>query len=101
MLRRLCWALILSGTACYVSAREISGRVIDAATGEPIPNAIVTSGAATTRTNAKGVFTFQTDDKYVAARAYGYGRTSAAIDDQHRAEISLKLSAITPRAVYL
>ena len=101
MLRRLCWALILSGTAWYVSAREISGRVIDAATGEPIQNAIVTSGATTTRTNAKGVFSFQSEEKNVSARAYGHGRTSAAIDEQHRAEITLKLPSITPRAVYL
>jgi hypothetical protein len=101
MLRCLCWALLLSVTACYGSAGEISGLVIDKLTGQPIPGAIVTSGATTTRTNAKGVFRFQTDEKNLAARAYGYGRTSATIDDRHRAEITLKLLSITPRAVYV
>ncbi|MBV9502801.1 MAG: hypothetical protein JO138_25800, partial [Acidobacteriaceae bacterium] len=101
MLRSLCCALIISVSACYVSARQISGLVIDKATGQPIRNAIVTSGTTTTRTNAEGVFVLQSDEKNVAARAYGYGRTSAAINDQHRAEISFKLSSIIPRAVYL
>ena len=101
MLRRLCWAVILCITAPYMYGREISGRVVDVATGQPIANAIVTSGAIATRTNVEGVFDFQSDEKNVAARAYGYGRTSAAIDDQHRADITFKLSAITPRAVYL
>ena len=101
MLRSLCWAIVLSVTAGHLSAREISGVVIDRTTGRPIPDAIVTSGATTTRTNAKGVFAFQSDEKNVAARAYGYGRTAAAIGDQHRADIILKLPSITPRAVYL
>jgi hypothetical protein len=101
MLRSLCWALVLSFTASYICAREISGRVIDTATGQAIPNAIVTSGAISTRTNTKGVFHFQSDEKNVAARAYGYGRTSAPINDRHNGEITLKLPAITPRAVYL
>lgn len=101
MLRSLCWTIVLSVTAGHLSAHEISGVVIDRTTGRPIPDAIVTSGATTTRTNAKGVFAFQSDEKNVAARAYGYGRTAAAIGDQHRADIILKLPSITPRAVYL
>lgn len=101
MLRSLCWALIFSLTACYVSAREISGRVVDMATGQPIPNAIVTAGAIVTRTNVKGAFDFQSDEKNVSARAYGYGRASVAVDDHHPRDITLKLAAVTPRAVYL
>jgi Putative glycosyl hydrolase domain len=101
MLRSLYWTLILFFPACCISAREISGRVIDTATGQPIPNAIVTSGAISTRADVRGVFNLQTDEKNVAARAYGYGRTSVSIDDQHHADITLKLAAITPRAVYL
>jgi hypothetical protein len=101
MLRSLCWALLVSFTACYTSAREVSGRVIDTQTGHAIPNAIVTSGAITTRTNANGVFDFQSDEKNIAARAYGYGRASAAINDQRPTDITLKLSAMTPHAVYL
>ncbi|MFL6352314.1 MAG: putative glycoside hydrolase [Bryobacteraceae bacterium] len=101
MLRSLCWALTFFFPAFHICAREISGRVIDTATGQPIPNAIVTSGAISTRTNAKGIFDFQSDEKNVAARAYGYGRTSEPIDDRHNGEITLKLPAITPRAVYL
>ncbi|HEY7304394.1 MAG TPA: putative glycoside hydrolase [Bryobacteraceae bacterium] len=101
MLRSLCLVLILSAAACHLSAREISGQVIDKTTGRPIPDAIVTSGTTTTRTNAKGVFVFQSDEKIVAARAYGYGRAAVAIDDQHRAAIIVELPSIAPRAVYL
>jgi hypothetical protein len=101
MLRSLCWVLVLSVTARHLSAREISGVVIDRTTGRPIPDAIVTAGATTTRTNAKGVFAFQSGEKNVAARAYGYGRTAAVIGDQHQADIILKLPFITPRGVYL
>ena len=107
MLRNLCWVLVLSFSASCISAREISGRVVDAATGQPIPNAIVTAGATVTRTNAKGIFDFQSSEKNVAARAYGYGRTSAAIDEQHtslerltRAEVeSLGISAYVAETV--
>jgi hypothetical protein len=101
MLRTFCWIVILTAAASHLSAREISGQVIDKTTGRPIPGAIVTSGATTARTNADGVFTFQSAEKNVAARAYGYGRAAVAIDDQHRAGIVLKLPSITPRAVYL
>src|SRR5581483_6161574 len=101
MFRSLCWAFVFSFVSSYISASEISGRVIDSATGQPIPNAIVTSGAVSTRTNAKGEFGLQSDENKVAARAYGHGRASIVIGDQHRADIALKLPAITPHAVYL
>jgi len=90
MFRSLCWAFVFSFVSSYISASEISGRVIDSATGQPIPNAIVTSGAVSTRTNAKGEFGLQSDENKVAARAYGHGRASIVIGDQHRADIAIE-----------
>jgi hypothetical protein len=100
MLQNLCLGVTFFVAASYISAGEIAGRVVDA-NGQPIRNAIVTSGAVSTRTNLTGDFIIQSDEKSVAARAYGYGRTSATIDERHRMDITLKLAAITPRAVYL
>lgn len=80
---------------------QFAGSVTDAASGKPIPGAIVTLGSAVARADAKGQFRIDGNGATAYARAYGYGRTQAAATTQNAQQLQLKLSAITPHAVYL
>jgi hypothetical protein len=80
---------------------QFSGSVVDAVSGKAIPNAIVTAGSTVTRADAKGQFHIEGTGTAISARAYGYGRTQATAGAQNSQKIQLKLSAITPHAVYL
>lgn len=81
-----------------VLGSQVSGSVTDAATGRPIKDAIITVGSTTARTDATGQFRIDGSGATVYARAYGYGRTQGVAGSQ---KLQLKLSAISPHAVYL
>lgn len=84
-----------------LGASSFSGTVVDAASGKPIPGAIVTLGSKIVRTGAKGEFKIEGDEDEVSARAYGYSRTKAKADPHGEAPLRLKLSAVTPHGLYL
>lgn len=91
-------AVFLLLAATYVAyGADVSGRVVDSASGQAIPAAIVTSGNVVMRADANGAFRLPAGHS-VSARAYGYGRTSAPSTAE---PLILKLEAFTPRAVYL
>jgi hypothetical protein len=94
-------ATFLLLAATYVAyGAEVSGRVVDSDSGQPIPGAMVTSGNVVARTAANGAFRLSGDGHEVFARAYGYGRASAA-NSASTEPVVLKLAPFTPHAVYL
>jgi len=93
--------VVFCGAACSVSAAVYSGVVEDAGTGKPIPNAIVTVGSKVTRTDGQGSFRLDAAGNTVGARAYGYSRTQVALEAQGGSAFRLKLTPVTPRALYL
>ncbi len=59
---------------------RVTGRVLDAMTNRPIPNALLSVGSLyTTRADVNGAFTLRTvaGDQTVTARAPGYSTTTA------------------------
>jgi hypothetical protein len=78
------------------------GVVVDALTGEPIANAIVTVDGLETRTDDRGMF--RASDlgvSTVRVRAHGYGRTEAAVDTLKRPPTEIRLVPVRPKALYL
>ncbi len=84
-----------------VAAPTFSGSVVDAGTGKPIPAAIVTLGSTVVRTDGKGEFKIEADGTEISARAYGFSRAKLPADPHSPSAVQLKLTAITPHAVYL
>jgi hypothetical protein len=91
--------LISAGSVAFGS--DISGRVIDSVTGQPIADAIVTWGTTVSRTNTDGRFHTPASGGQVFARAYGYGRAATSEGTRSPADLTLKLKPVTTRAVYL
>jgi hypothetical protein len=82
-------------------AAPVTGRVIDDATGLPLPDATVTlDGAEVVHTNGNGLFPVRYPLRQVAARAPGYRRTEIA-GAAAEPPIELRLQAIRPKALYL
>ena len=83
------------------SAWAISGQVLDAASKDPIPDAIVTVGDRVTRTDVAGRYHLDgpAPDGKVAGRAIGYGRAQVAATGETAPDI--ELTAIRPKALYL
>ena len=76
-----------------------NGRVLDAATGKGIADAIVTVGSREHRTDANGQFTVDaTPSATIRARAAGYLRNDASID---AAGNEIRLAPFRPKALYL
>jgi hypothetical protein len=98
LVRALCGSLLV---ASFVSGANFSGSVIDAATGKPISGAFVTVGSKVVVADSKGAFQISGDGTEVKARAYGYGRAEAASSGPNSGPLQLKLTSITPRALYL
>ncbi|MBV9155137.1 MAG: GTP-binding protein [Acidobacteriaceae bacterium] len=83
------------------SAATYSGSVTDAATGKAIPGAIVTVGSKVVRTSGDGAFRIEGSEAVIAARAYGYGRTQVRAESGGASSLQLKLTSLTPHALYL
>jgi hypothetical protein len=82
---------------------RLSGRVVDAATGKGIPNAIVTAGSRERRSDETG--NFVVDDSsppsVIRVRAVGYLRTDAQAQSLHAPGAEIRLAPFRPKAVYL
>jgi len=102
----MCGSLLRAVCGCvfvvsFASGANFSGSVTDAINGKPIPGAFVTVGSKVLRADAKGEFQISGNGADVKARAYGYGRSEIAPDSQNSNHLRLKLTPITPRALYL
>lgn len=91
-------ALLVACSA--VSAREISGRVIDAATGNGIPGATVTIDGHPTSGDATGRFHAVGTSNTLRVRAAGYRRQDVVLGNSET-ETEIRLTPFSPKALYL
>lgn len=82
-------------------AQAFDGFVRDAASGAGIEDATVVIGAARVTTDSSGHFSIDAKGEKIFARAPGYRAGTFARNDLPDSGGILKLSAFTPRAVYL
>jgi hypothetical protein len=82
---------------------RVNGRVVDAATGKGIPNAIVTAGSSEHRSDGSG--NFVVDDAgsalVIRARAAGYLRTDVQTQAIRAPRAEIRLTPFRPKALYL
>jgi len=87
--------------AAQTSAGSSSWRVIDATTRQGVPNAIVTTGNAVTRTNERGEFRYPDGAAGpIHVRAHGYGR-AVVLTTRPEPLTDVALPPIRPKALYL
>ncbi|MFX7033256.1 hypothetical protein ABTI01_19830, partial [Acinetobacter baumannii] len=77
------------------------GRLIDAVSGAPVAEGIVTVGERETRLGAQGSFHVRGTPTRVAFRAPGYRQTSMARTDLEHAGGVVRLEPFLPKALYL
>jgi hypothetical protein len=81
--------------------QDVSGRVVDAATGEPIAGAFVTLDTSEARSDSAGAFKLVGRGQAVRLRAPGYLRREVPADDLAGAGATLRLEPFSPKALYL
>jgi hypothetical protein len=91
------FAILLPGGS---QARELSGRVLDSASGMGIPDAIVTVGDRAVMTDSAGRFRIDATSALLRLRAPGYERRDVAIDEGTDRQ-EFRLARFTPKALYL
>lgn len=89
-------ALVLPGMG-FAETRD--GTVVDATTGAPIAQAIVTLGSDAVSTDAQGKFSVAGGTMPLQVRAAGYRRESIATGDESFKVV--RLTPLAPRALYL
>lgn len=77
-----------------------NGKVIDAATKNPIGGAMVTVNDTMVRTGKNGRFEINVTGESIGARAYGYLRTNVAVN-RSQETYDIELTPFRPRALYL
>ncbi|WP_416392529.1 putative glycoside hydrolase [Burkholderia sp. LFS061] len=95
-----CAVLALAAMSASAGTQAVTGIVIDGSTQHPIAGAIVTTAAATGRTDDHGRFDIAQPGSTVAARAPGYLRSTQTDIDDGR-PVTLSLTQFRPKAVYL
>ncbi len=83
--------------AVPVSAGELAGRVLDAASGRPIVGATVTADDRGTRTDEQGLFRLPGGET-LRVRAPGYLRRDVAAGEL---SVAITLVPFSPKAIYL
>ena len=83
-------------------AVPVSGRVVDAATRAPIPDAVLTAGASAIRPNVQAAFAFDAAGaSVIRVRAPGYLRTEVPIQALRAPNAEVALKPFRPKAIYL
>ncbi|WP_223484299.1 putative glycoside hydrolase [Pseudomonas sp. A-RE-19] len=80
-------------------ALAVTGVVLDSSTQTPVADAIITTSLGVMRTDENGRFETAQAAERVAARAPGYLRTEAKVNDE--TPVTLALTPFRPKAVYL
>lgn len=100
--RPWCWVwllwLALIGPAGAVS---VTGRVLDASTGQAIAGATVLLGTASATTDAQGHFQVAGEGRQLRLRAVGYGRSNWQLHQDEIAQFDFQLKPLHPKALYL
>jgi hypothetical protein len=80
----------------------VGGRVVDAGTGAPLPDAILTVGDKEWRSNAHGAFSIDVAAAdAVRVRADGYARTDVPVNVIRAPNADVRLKAFHAKALYL
>ena len=100
------WSLgLLAAAAMALGAHGRSfafdGRLIDAATGAPVAEGVVFAAGRETRANLAGGFHVEGRPDRILARAAGYRATAATATELAASGGAIRLTAFTPRALYL
>ena len=99
LLALLAWPPV---SATGLRETNVSGRVVDAGTGAPLPDAILTVGDKECRSDAHGVFAFDmAGADVVRVRAHGYARTDVPVKMLRAPDAEVRLKAFRPKALYL
>lgn len=77
------------------------GRVLDATTGNPIGDALVTVGNTVSRTDREGAFRTAGTGETLAVRAVGYRRAALPAADLAGRSTTLRLLPLNAKALYL
>jgi hypothetical protein len=87
--------------ACSSKLNTGSVVIIDAVSRAPIEGAVVVASGQTVRTDRQGMAYLQASPSHLAVRAVGYGRTEVDIAEKTPATSVIRLSRVTPKALYL
>lgn len=79
----------------------MTGRLLDASTGAPVRDGIVTVGNRETKLGADGLFQIPASAGRIQLRAPGYSRGSVSVADLVSAGGRVTLAPFTPHALYL
>lgn len=93
-------AFVLAMLVLTLPAMACEGKVVNAATGQPIAGASVTRQAEAVLTGQDGHYRFDGHCGPLAARAPGYTRL-ALTPEQNPRDTTLKLAAFRPKGLYL
>lgn len=95
------WRLfVLTGILILVTTpghAQLTGRIVDALSGEPVSGAVVTWGNQEVRSGEDGWFTHPQAEDRIRVRAAGYRRFDAPASDG----CDISLQPFAPKAVYL
>ena len=96
------WVLCLSlGLCAGAPSAALTGRVVDARTGEPVEQAYITGGQARARSDAQGQFMIPGSPQSVTARAWGYRSVHLGTAAGSQPALRIALEPFSPHALYL
>jgi len=93
-------ALLLADSPGW-AAQDVTGRVLDAATGKPIAGATVTFAGNPVQSDEQGAFHASGEGDVIRVRASGYQRKEEAAPALAGAETTVRLEPFVPKALYL
>jgi hypothetical protein len=99
--RALAALIILLGGAETGSARDLSGRIVDAQTGAAVADATVTVDGRAVAADASGRFHVDRVGEKIQVRAPGYRRLDVAATSLADAAAEIRLPPFRPKALYL
>lgn len=82
-------------------ANAYSGIIIDAETGKPVVDALVSLGDKSVRTDAAGAFVIDGHSNVMRIRAYGYLRARRVIRVRRSKPLEIQLRPFVPRAIFV
>ncbi len=92
---------LLATVRAFAVPGDFNGQVLDATTGKPIGDALVTVGNIVSRTDGEGVFHIAGEGATLAIRAVGYHRAALPAEDLAGTATKLRLPPLTVKALYL
>ena len=94
-------AVLATTLAIPVYALTINGKVIDAATHNPLGGAFVTLGNTSVQTDKSGAFRIDGEGSELRARAYGHTRAALTPKTAGNDATLIELKPFTPQGIYL